>query len=55
MSFHPETAYTGSRETEPYRPSPEEIKYWQSLYAETAETRRMTEKQAEDHIKSIIR
>ncbi|KMM28328.1 hypothetical protein ACI80_11740, partial [Neisseria gonorrhoeae] len=27
MSFHPETAYTGGRETEPYGPSPEEIKY----------------------------
>ncbi|WP_118789652.1 hypothetical protein [Neisseria lactamica] len=53
MSFHPETAYNGSREIEPYRPSPEEIKYRQS--PETAETRRMTEKQAEDHIKSIIR
>ena len=55
MSFHPETAYNGGREIEPHRPSPEEIKYWQSLYAETAETRRMTEKQAEDHIKSILR
>lgn len=55
MSFHPETAYNGSREIEPHRPSPEEIKYWQSLYAETAETRRMTEKQAADHIKSIIK
>lgn len=55
MSFHPETAYNGSREIEPHKPSPEEIKYWQSPYAETAETRRMTEKQAEDHIKSIIR
>lgn len=55
MSFHPETAYNGSREIEPHRPSPEEIKCWQSLYAETAGTRRMTEKQAEDHIKSIIR
>ncbi|HFC8520356.1 TPA: hypothetical protein ACFRG5_001309 [Neisseria lactamica] len=55
MSFHPETAYTGSREIEPYRPSPEEIKYRQSLYEKSAETRRMTEKQAEDHIKSIIR
>ncbi|HHO0467081.1 TPA: hypothetical protein ACRSA2_002127 [Neisseria gonorrhoeae] len=53
MSFHPETAYTGGGETEPYGPSPEEIKYRQS--PETAETRRMTEKQAEDHIKSIIR
>lgn len=55
MSFHPETAYNGGREIEPHKPSPEEIKYWQSLYTETAETRRMTEKQAEDHIKSIIR
>lgn len=55
MSFHPETAYNGSREIEPHKPSPEEIKYWQSLYTETAETWRMTEKQAEDHIKSIIR
>ena len=55
MSFHPETAYNGSREIEPHRPGPEEIKYWQSLYAETAETRRMTEKQAEDHIKNIIK
>ncbi|HFC8533076.1 TPA: hypothetical protein ACFRHF_001824 [Neisseria lactamica] len=53
MSFHPETAYTGSREIEPHRPSPEEIKYRQS--PETAETRRMTEKQAEAHIKSVIR
>ncbi|AZG22427.1 hypothetical protein MIL46_002171 [Neisseria gonorrhoeae] len=53
MSFHPETAYNGGRETEPYGPSPEEIKYRQS--PETAETRRMTEKQAEGHIKSIIR
>lgn len=55
MSFHPETAYTSSREIEPYRPSPEEIKYWQSLYTETTETRRMTEKQVEAHIKSVIR
>lgn len=55
MSFHPETAYNGSREIESHRPSPEEIKYWQNLYKKPAGTRRMTEKQAEAHIKSIIR
>ncbi|UYP52484.1 hypothetical protein [Neisseria gonorrhoeae] len=52
MSFHPETAYTGggeqSRTTKPRRNQiPAKL--------ETAETRRMTEKQAEGHIKSIIR
>lgn len=55
MSFHPETAYNGSREIEPHKPSPEEIKYWQAYTQKSPKHGRMTEKQVEAHIKSVIR